>query len=167
MYVLSPQQKLCEGCNKVFANDRVQLLQSQVAARKRGRRVAPQKVCLICNELIRSLTSSGGRSKDGTSSVTYMCAFECGHCYHLPCLEEKMRMWKRSDIIARTGDGGLDRNALRETLGCFVCDHSARAHASSTPHHDTFVKNEPPPRGITEDQLQRAKDVLTLKMAAA
>ncbi|KAJ0406377.1 hypothetical protein P43SY_006985 [Pythium insidiosum] len=145
------QQNLCEGCNKVFQNDRVELLRSQVAVRKRGRRVAPRQQCVVCSEHIRPPTS-------GKDSV-HMCAFECGHHYHLPCLVEKMRMWKRAEIVE---DGNL--NALRESLGCFVCDHSTRAYARSTTHLDVVV--EKPPRGITEDQLQRAKDVLTLKMAA-
>ncbi|GLE02109.1 hypothetical protein PINS_up010947 [Pythium insidiosum] len=145
------QQNLCEGCNKVFENDRVELLRSQVAARKRGRRVAPRQQCVVCSEFMRPPTS-------GKDSV-HMCAFECGHCYHLPCLVEKMRMWKRAEIVE---DGNL--NALRESLGCFVCDHSTRAFARNSTQLDVVV--EKPPRGITEDQLQRAKDVLTLKMAA-
>ncbi|TMW69274.1 hypothetical protein Poli38472_001430 [Pythium oligandrum] len=143
------QQNLCEGCNKVFESDRVQLLQRQVMARKRARRVTAKKQCSICSEILRAPTS-------GKENI-HVCVFECGHCYHLPCLEEKMRMWKRSEVV---GEGHL--SALRETLGCFVCDHSTRAYARSTV---VDIVPEKPPRGITEDQLQRAKDVLTLKMA--
>lgn len=128
---------MCEGCTKVFETDRVQLLQRQVVAWKRARRVAPKKQCSICMELIRPPTC-------GKDNI-HICIFECGHCYHLPCLEDKMRMWKRSS----------------ELLGCFRCDHTTRAYAQSTPTETIEI-----PRGITEDQLQRAKDITTLKMAA-
>ncbi|GAB9468356.1 Vacuolar protein sorting-associated protein 41 [Globisporangium polare] len=142
------QQNLCNGCSKVFENDRVQLLQRQVKTHKRARRVAVKTACLICNEVLRAPTS-------GKESF-HVCVFECGHCYHLPCLEEKMRMWKRTDVV----ESG-DLSALRKSLGCFVCDHSTRAFArTGLSHQIEALALGPPARGITEDQLQRAKDTL-------
>lgn len=143
---LHTQQNLCNGCSKVFENDRVQLLQRQVKTHKRARRVAVKTSCLICNEVLRAPTS-------GKESF-HVCVFECGHCYHLPCLEEKMRMWKRTDVV----ESG-DLSALRKSLGCFVCDHSTRAFARTGLSYQIEALG-PPARGITEDQLQRAKDTL-------
>uniref|UniRef100_K3WSM7 RING-type domain-containing protein n=1 Tax=Globisporangium ultimum (strain ATCC 200006 / CBS 805.95 / DAOM BR144) TaxID=431595 RepID=K3WSM7_GLOUD len=142
------QQNLCTGCNKVFENDRVTLLQRQVKSHKKARRVASKTMCLICNDVLRAPTS-------GKASV-HVCVFECGHCYHLPCLEENMRMWKRADVV----EGG-DLSALRKSLGCFVCDHSTRAHArTGLGHQIEALAINPFSRGLTEDQLQRAKDTL-------
>lgn len=153
MAAARPQQSLCVGCNKVFENDRVELLRRQVTAHKRARRVSAKKACAICNEVLRAPTS-------GKESI-HVCVFECGHCYHLPCLEEKMRMWKHSDVV----DTG-DMNAFRQSLGCFVCDHSTRAHARSEGLGQQIASLSAPPRGITEDQLQRAKDTLTNMQAS-
>ncbi|KAG3242569.1 hypothetical protein PI124_g12584 [Phytophthora idaei] len=146
------QQNLCIGSRKVFDNDRVELLHRQVAAHKRGRRVAAKKACAICSELLRAPSS-------GMETV-HACVFECGHCYHLPCLEEKMRMWKSAEAV-ESGD-------LNRTLGCFVCDHSTRAFARSSDFNQQIAAlTAPPARGVTEDQLQRAKDnVLTMASAA-
>ncbi|RLN59160.1 hypothetical protein BBJ29_004369 [Phytophthora kernoviae] len=139
------QQNLCIGSRKVFDNDRVELLHRQVEAHKRGRRVAAKKACAICSELLRAPSS-------GMETV-HACVFECGHCYHLPCLEEKMRMWKSAEAV---GSGDLNR-----TLGCFVCDHSTRAYARSGDFNQQIAAlTAPPARGVTEDQLQRAKDTL-------
>ncbi|RLN86243.1 hypothetical protein BBJ28_00018858 [Nothophytophthora sp. Chile5] len=81
---------------------------------------------------------------------------QCGHCYHLPCLEEKMRMWKSADVV-ESGDW----SALRRSLGCFVCDHSTRAYARSGGLDQQIeALAAAPARGVTEDQLQRAKDAL-------
>ena len=139
------QQNLCVGSRKVFDNDRIELLHQQVVAHKRGRRVAAKKSCAICNEVLRA-PSSG-------AETVHACVFECGHCYHLPCLEEKMRMWKSTDIVE---SGNLTR-----ALGCFVCDHSTRAFARSGDLNQQITAlMSPPARGVTEDQLQRAKDIV-------
>ncbi|RLN20907.1 hypothetical protein BBJ28_00018419 [Nothophytophthora sp. Chile5] len=142
------QQNLCVGARKVFENDRVELLHRQVAAHKRGRHVAAKKACAICSELLRAPSS-------GMETV-HACVFECGHCYHLPCLEDKMRMWKSADVV-ESGDW----SALRRSLGCFVCDHSTRAYARSGGLDQQIeALAAAPARGVTEDQLQRAKDAL-------
>ncbi|KAG1698919.1 hypothetical protein DVH05_014298 [Phytophthora capsici] len=144
------QQNLCVGSRKVFDNDRVELLHRQVAAHKRGRRVAAKKACSICNELLRAPSS-------GMETV-HACVFECGHCYHLPCLEDKMRMWKSAEAV-ESGD-------LNRALGCFVCDHSTRAYARSSDFNQQIAAfTTPPARGVTENQLQRAKDNLLASVA--
>ncbi|KAF4035341.1 hypothetical protein GN244_ATG12667 [Phytophthora infestans] len=144
------QQSLCIGSRKVFDSDRVELLHRQVAAHKRGRRVAAKKACAICSELLRAPSS-------GMETV-HACVFECGHCYHLPCLEDKMRMWKSAQAV-KSGD-------LNRTLGCFVCDHSTRAYARSGDLNQQLAAlTAPLARGVTEDQLQKAKDNL-LTMAS-
>jgi hypothetical protein len=146
------QQNLCIGSHKVFDNDRVELLHRQVAAHKRGRRVAAKKACAICHELLRAPSS-------GMETV-HACVFECGHCYHLPCLEEKMRMWKSAEAV-ESGD-------LNRALGCFVCDHSTRAYARSGDFNQQIAAlTAPPARGVTEDQLQRAKDTLLTMTSTA
>lgn len=152
---LTLQQSLCVGCSKVFETDRIELLRRQVTANKRARRVAAKKACAICNEVLRAPTS-------GKESV-HVCVFECGHCYHLPCLEEKMRMWKRADVV----DSG-DMESFRRTLGCFVCDHSTREYARSDGLAEQLgaLAALPPARGLTEDQLQRAKDTLLTSLQA-
>lgn len=72
-----------------------------------------------------------------------------------------MRMWKRADVV----ENG-DLSALQQSLGCFVCDHSTRAFArTGLSHQIEALALAPPARGITEDQLQRAKDTL-LNMVA-
>lgn len=140
----------------MFESDRVQLLQRQVTAHKKARRVTAKTQCLICQEVLRAPAS-------GKENV-HVCVFECGHCYHLPCLEEKTRMWKRSDL-----SDGAD---LRSTLGCFVCDHSTRtfartggANSMPPPEATGFAAQPPMARGVSENQLQRAKDKLTYLMA--
>ncbi|CAH0481510.1 unnamed protein product [Peronospora belbahrii] len=139
------QQNLCVGSRKVFDNDRVELLHRQVAAHKRGRCVAAKKACAICSELLRAPSS-------GMENV-HACVFECGHCYHLSCLEEKMRMWKSADVVE---SGNLNR-----ALGCYVCDHSTRAYARSGDfNQQTAALTGPLARGVTEEQLQRAKDIV-------
>lgn len=133
----------------MFESDRVQLLQRQVTTHKKARRVAARAPCLICGDVLRAPAS-------GSKAVGHVCVFECGHCYHLPCLEEEMRMWKRADAVA-TGDLA----ALRQSLGCFVCDHSTRAFArTGLSHQIEALSKAPPARGITDHQLQRAKDTL-------
>ncbi|CAH0494138.1 unnamed protein product [Peronospora farinosa] len=145
------QQNLCVGSRKVFDSDRVELLHRQVAAHKRGRRVAVKKSCAICNELLRAPSS-------GMETV-HACVFECGHCYHLPCLEEKMRMWKSTDVVE---SGNVTRG-----LGCFVCDHNTRAFARSGDLNQQIAAlMSPPARGVTEDQLQRAKDIILTTVAS-
>ncbi|DAZ93532.1 TPA: hypothetical protein N0F65_000148 [Lagenidium giganteum] len=143
------QLNLCSGSRKVFEHDRVSLLKRQVAAHKRARRVTQKKQCLICMEVLRPPTLNAKKQE-----IIHVCVFECGHCYHLPCLEDKMRMWKNSDIVD-------DINAVQKSLGCFVCDHNTRAHAR-TQHELQQVEAmaAAPARGISEDQLQRAKDTL-------
>jgi hypothetical protein len=139
------QLRLCHGCNKVFENDRVQLLKQQVVLRKKGRRVTQKKQCCICYGYLKALPSAS--TTTSLADTNRSCVFECGHVYHLPCLEEKTRLWKRSDI-----------NDIVKTLGCFVCDHTTREYARSGAHAESIAVKESPPRGITEDQLQRAKD---------
>ena len=141
----SCQQNLCVGSRKVFDSDRIELLHRQVEAHKRGRRVAAKKACAICSEFLRAPSS-------GMETV-HACVFECGHCYHLPCLEEKMRMWKRAKAVGS--------NDLNRALGCFVCDHSTREYARSSDSHrliDELTTSHV--RGVSEVQLQRAKDSL-------
>lgn len=138
------QQNLCVGSRKVFDNDRVELLHRQVAAHKRGRRVAAKKACAICNEVLRAPST-------GMETI-HACVFECGHCYHLPCLEDKMRMWKSAQAV-EAGD-------INRALGCFVCDHSTRAYARSGDFNQQIAALTAPARGVTEDQLQRAKDTI-------
>ncbi|KAL7688311.1 putative vacuolar protein sorting-associated protein [Plasmopara halstedii] len=133
------QQQLCIGSRKVFDNDRIELLHRQVIAHKRGRRVEMKQKCAICTELLRGSTR-------GMETI-HACVFECGHCYHLPCLEDKMRMWK-----------SVETRNLRRSLGCFVCDHSTREYAESS--HMTQPISEVVPRGVTQDQLERAKDMI-------
>ncbi|CAI5740583.1 unnamed protein product [Hyaloperonospora brassicae] len=139
------QQNLCVGSRKVFDSDRIELLHRQVEAHKRGRRVAAKKACAICSEFLRAPSS-------GMETV-HACVFECGHCYHLPCLEEKMRMWKSAKAVGS--------NDLNRALGCFVCDHSTREYArSSDSHRLTDELTTLHVRGVSEVQLQRAKDSL-------
>ncbi|KAG6614591.1 Vacuolar protein sorting-associated protein 41 [Phytophthora cinnamomi] len=98
------------------------------------------------------------RAPSSGMETVHACVFECGHCYHLPCLEERMRMWKSAEAV-ESGD-------FSRALGCFVCDHSTRAYARSGDFNQQIAAlTAAPARGVTEDQLQRAKDNL-LTMAS-
>ena len=75
--------------------------------------------------------------------MNHLCVFECGHTYHMACLEEKSMLWKQSSLE--------DTTAI--TFGCFLCDHTSRRFARPDP----TLPNALPPKGLTEQQLDFAR----------
>ncbi|KAF0686819.1 Aste57867_21416 [Aphanomyces stellatus] len=131
------QLSLCHGCTKVFETDRADLLRRLITNRRKARRVTPQTQCGICFQQMKPVVN-----KD----TNHFCVFECGHTYHLACLEEKSMLWKQADEHATTLD-----------FGCFLCDHSSRR----------FTRQEPTQsmKGLTEQQLEVARSAIADQVA--
>ncbi|CAK4119335.1 unnamed protein product [Aphanomyces euteiches] len=131
------QLSLCHGCTKAFETDRVHLLHRLITNRRKARRVTPQTQCGLCSLPLKPITA-----KD----TNHFCIFECGHTYHLACLEEKSMLWKHTD------------DALTQ-LGCFLCDHSS---ANRFNQHEALQSIS---KGLTEEQLELARIAIGQKSA--
>ncbi|RHZ12785.1 hypothetical protein DYB31_013630, partial [Aphanomyces astaci] len=70
-------------------------------------------------------------------STHQFCVFECGHTYHMECLEEKSMLWKQPP------HDSMD-------LRCFQCDHSTLRMAARTASGAAA-------KGLTDQQLELAR----------
>ncbi|KDO20419.1 hypothetical protein SPRG_14357 [Saprolegnia parasitica CBS 223.65] len=130
------QMSLYRGCTKVFETDRIEHLRRLVVARKKPRRVTLQTSCGVCSLLLKQSLPM--------STAKHVCIFECGHAYHMACLEEKTMLWKAPDEPMR--------GQLSEP-GCFLCDHDAGQR-----RHDATESSSV--KGLTEVQLEAARETL-------
>ncbi|OQR85363.1 vacuolar protein sorting-associated protein 41 [Thraustotheca clavata] len=130
------QMTLYQGCTKVFESDRIDLLRRLIAARKKPRRVTMQTQCGICLLPIKQPLTT--LLPTGSKTTGHLCVFECGHAYHVACLEEKTMLSKQSESIS-----------LPEELGCFLCDHHVGYRGEPEDELNT--------KGLSESQLEVAR----------
>ncbi|ETV73657.1 hypothetical protein H257_11760 [Aphanomyces astaci] len=122
------QLSLCHGCTKAFEADRVELLGRLVTHRRKARRVSPVTSCGVCFTPMKPIPNK---------STHQFCVFECGHTYHMECLEEKSMLWKQPP------HDSMD-------LRCFQCDHSTLRMAAPTASGAAA-------KGLTDQQLELAR----------
>ncbi|RHY32856.1 hypothetical protein DYB32_002161 [Aphanomyces invadans] len=127
------QLSLCHGCTKAFEADRVDLLARLVTHRRKARRVSSHVACGICFGPMKPMANKASH---------HFCVFECGHVYHMACLEEKSMLWKQQHAP----------DAIE--LVCFQCDNSKLRVARPS------VPALAAPKGLTDQQLELARQTI-------